>query len=153
MPDAATNTPYTINLTKEDGTITTYTAYRSGSDGVNMSDLSSFGLGNFTTANGSVKVRRGEDDYIDTTAAAVYDDDGNLITASGAEQLRNSYSISVDKTTQGGLNRVFNVNWLTPTRTTREKIPQYGDDITIEYEYDENKFTLSGEAAKATTTS
>jgi len=139
-------TQYTINHTDSSGNVTSYTASRSASTALNMSD---YGM---TTANGSLTVQYGdgngmlldaEPDYqTDSDGNYVLDDDGNKIPVAntdGHAAIKAQYSIDIKD--RGNGSYVF--NWVTPTLTSRSGLPSIGDELTVEYEYDANTFTLT----------
>ena len=146
MPEPGAS--YTIHVNASDGTEKTYNSNRSSRDTLNMADEG------FTTANGHISVRYDSPDrdvtylyfdpektYTDTTT----DEDGSTktTTETGNQRLSYLHSFTVSRGTQGGVDTVFNFNWSVPRRTTNENMPEYGDEITVEYEYDSNLFTLS----------
>ncbi len=139
-------TQYTINHTDSSGNVTSYTASRSASTALDMSD---YGM---TTANGSLTVQYGdgngmlldaEPDYqTDSDGNYVLDDDGNKIPVAntdGHAAIKAQYSIDIKD--RGNGSYVF--NWVTPTLTSRSGLPSIGDELTVEYEYDANTFTLT----------
>ena len=73
-----------------------------------------------------------------------YDDNGNVIAnTDGHAAIKAEYSIDISD--KGNGNYTF--NWVTPTLTARSGLPSVGDELTVEYEYDANTFTITGEAA------
>lgn len=139
-------TQYTINHTDSSGNVTSYTASRSASTALDMSD---YGM---TTANGSLTVQYGdgngmlldaEPDYeTDSDGNYLLDDDGNKIPVAntdGHAAIKAQYSIDIKD--RGSGSYVF--NWVTPTLTSRSGLPSIGDELTVEYEYDANTFTLT----------
>ena len=125
---------YTINHTDSDGSTTTYTASRSGSSTLSMLD---YGM---TTANGALSVQYGDDTLyynLDVT-----DEDGNT----GNDVLKATHSFTIargQKLTEDGDADVFTFNWQIPTQTAKSNIPSYGTELTVEYTYDSNTFSLS----------
>ena len=139
MPNPGSS--YTINLTKSDGTTKTYEATRTSQDILNMADLG------FTSANGRLSVWP-EDGLAYNPEAVWYktDDDGNETTeidTTGNTILAGTYGFTVTRGIHGGNDTVFSFNWLAPTLTTKDDMPSSGDELTVEYEYDENTFTLT----------
>ena len=131
-------TQYTINHTDSSGNTTSYTASRNGSSTLNMAD---YGM---TTANGSLTVQYGSKSGMLLDAEPDYDDDGNAIAnTDGHAAIKAEYSIDISD--RGNGNYTF--NWVTPTLTSRSGLPSIGDELTVEYEYDANTFTITGEAA------
>ena len=146
----APGSSYTINYTDSDGNTTSRTAYRSSLDTLRMSD---YGL---TTAKGSISFQYGDDlsykldtepDYeVDDDGEYVLDDEGNKIpiaNTDGRAAIKKAYAVDVTTNSNGS----FYFNWQTPELTSRTDLPSYGDELTVEYEYDANTFTLSGDAA------
>ena len=128
-----TSGQYTINLTTEDGETKTYSGYRDTQDTL---DLRNFG---FTTVsnNGHINsLTYNKTSYnLDSSAT---NDDGKT----AAELVKETLGINLSESTNNGV-QVFNFDWTTPARTTREGLPGYGDEIEVEYEYNTNTFTLS----------
>ena len=137
---------YTINHTDSSGNVTSYTASRSASTELNME---SYGM---TTANGSLTVQYGEKsgmlldaepDYeVDEDGNYVLDDDGNKIpiaNTDGHAAIKAEYSIDIKDRGNG----YYTFNWTVPTLTSRSGLPSFGDELTVEYEYDANTFTLT----------
>lgn len=144
-------TQYTINHTDSSGNTTSYTASRSGSTALNMED---YGM---TTANGSLTVQYGEKSGLLLDAEPDYetDDDGNYVLDDGGNKIpiantdgraaiKAEYSIDISNSGNGN----YTFSWVTPTLTSRSGLPSVGDELTVEYEYDANTFTITGEAAE-----
>ncbi|MBQ7219347.1 MAG: flagellar filament capping protein FliD [Synergistaceae bacterium] len=140
----ASGTSYTVNHTDKDGNETTFSGYRSNMSSLRMSDLG------MTTGNGSLSVQYGDGisysldaDYSDFNEE---DEDGNTITYTANDAIRKAYAFTVDKTSlysESGNVDGYYFNWYSGTKTTRSNMPSYGDEISVEYEYDANSFSLS----------
>lgn len=132
---------YTINFTASDGTTNTYTASRSSRETITMSD---YGL---TTANGSISVQYGDGLSLKLDAEI---DNGDGTTSTGQDAILAAYSANVTKGTRytgDGASTAFTFNWVTPSRTAKTNMPSYGSDVTVEYEYTQNTFSLSDDGS------
>ncbi|MBQ9405097.1 MAG: flagellar filament capping protein FliD [Synergistaceae bacterium] len=124
------NSTYTITHTDDDGNSTSYSATRTSSTSLNMSD---YGL---TTAKGSISVQYGNDDWyynLDAPDSGVGD---------GRSVIRGKFSVDITPTTGNS----FNFRWVAPTLTSRSNLPAYGAELTVDYEYDANTFDLSDDS-------
>ena len=131
---------YTVNHTDTDGNETTFSGYRSGTTTLNMADLG------IPSGKGSLSVQYGDGiaynlnaDYSDLT-----EEDGTTYTANDA--IKAAYAFTVNETSlfsDGENVKGYTFNWYSGTKTTRSNMPSYGDEISIEYEYDANSFSLS----------
>ena len=133
FPKSGASSSYNINLTTADGTEKTFTATRNYED---TFDLRNFG---FTTVsnNGTLNsITYGGTTY-DLTSTTT-NDDGKT----DSDLIKENLGINLNEGTNGGV-RVYNFDWITPLQTTREGLPGYGDEISIEYEYNTNTFSLS----------
>lgn len=129
---------YTLNHTDDDGNTISYNAWRTSSATLSMAD---YGM---TTANGSLTVQYGDKLGLLLDANSQYDDDGNAIAdTDGHAAIRAEYSIDISDSGNGN----YNFRWVQPTLTSRSGLPSLGDELTVEYEYDANTFTITGEAA------
>ena len=124
---------YTVNLTTSDGETKSYSAARGYEDTL---DLRNHG---FTTVsnNGTLNSISYNGTVYDLTSS-IRNDDGKT----PSEVVKETLGIDINNGTNGGV-RVFNFDWVTPTLTSREGLPGYGDEISVEYEYNANTFTLS----------
>ena len=132
---------YTINFTASDGTTNTYTASRSSRETITMSD---YGL---TTANGSISVQYGDGLSLKLDAEI---DNGDGTTSTGQDAILAAYSANVTKGTRytgDGASTAFTFNWVTPSRTAKTNMPSYGSDVTVEYEYTQNTFSLDDDGS------
>ena len=143
----AAGSTYTINFTDANGASHTYTAYRNSRETLSMMDLG------MTTANGSVSVKYGGNDsfgYNLNTPADV-DENGNEIAGTdGHAAIREAYGIDLTKGTkwtEDGTSTTFNFNWVNSTQTTKDYLPNWNDDVTVEYEYTMNTFTLDDDGS------
>ena len=127
-----TSGQYVINLTTESGETKTYSATRDNRDTL---DLRDFGFTNVT--NGTLNSITYDGNTYDLTSTTT-NDDGKT----DSELVKETLGINLSHGTNGVVN-IFNFDWVSPTLTTREGLPAYGDEISIEYEYDTNTFTLS----------
>ncbi|MBQ7544099.1 MAG: flagellar filament capping protein FliD [Synergistaceae bacterium] len=128
---------YTINFTAANGSEATYTATRNATDVLDMKKLG------MTKADGNLSVSYGDGLSIkwDTDAAS----DG----FDGRARIRGTYSVDITKGTkfyEDGTADVFNFRWMVPTQTSRTNLPSYGDEVTVEYEYTQNTFTLTDDS-------
>ncbi|MBQ9573683.1 MAG: flagellar filament capping protein FliD, partial [Synergistaceae bacterium] len=119
---------YTINHTDDDGNTTTYSATRTASETLDMSD---YGM---TTATVSLVVQYGSGlSYnLDAEASSSGGD-------SGYDVIKATYGIGITPTNGSS----FTFNWVTPTLTSRSNLPSYGTELTVQYEYDANTFDLA----------
>jgi len=124
---------YTINLTTADGTEKTFSAIRSYEDTL---DLRNFGLST-VSGNGTLNSITYDGTTYNLTSTTT-NDDGKT----DSDLVKEKLGININEGTNGGV-KVYNFDWTTPTLTTREGLPGYGDEISIEYEYNTNTFTLS----------
>ena len=125
------NSYYTITHTDDNGNETTYNAYRTSSETLDMSD---YGM---TTAGGSLSVQ-----YRDGIVYRLDKPDityGDGTSATIAEAVKADYGINITPTTGSS----FTFNWVAPTLTSRSNLPAYGTELTVSYEYDANTFDLS----------
>ena len=122
IPDAGDT--YTINLTKSDGTTSTYTGIRDMAETLEMSDYG------FTSVNGEMY---GINRTVDSSVKAyVLSEDG----------VTDSLGVEVSKT-----GTEFSFNWQAPQTVARENMPTYATDgeineFTASYTYGVNTFTL-----------
>lgn len=131
FPASGSGSRYNINLTTSDGVSKTFTAIRSYNDTLDMSE---WGLTNYTGELSSIKY--GDKEY-------------DLSKSEDLETLQNTLGVVVNtssKFTENGNMTVFDFNWLTPTQNTKEDLPSYGDELSVEYEYSSNVFTLSDDS-------
>lgn len=124
---------YTINLTNEDGVTKTYMGARGYRDTLDLRNLgfskvSDNGTLNSITYNGTTY------DLTSTTQ----DENGKT----PSDIVKETLGININEGTSGGV-RAFNFDWINPVLTSREGLPGYGDDISIDYEYNVNTFSLS----------
>ncbi|MBQ9432593.1 MAG: flagellar filament capping protein FliD, partial [Synergistaceae bacterium] len=152
---------YTLNHTDSDGNTVSFTGVRTSTDTLSLQD---YGM---TVATGALSVQYGEDtNYYNLEVEPVYvtdedgnyvlDDDGNRIVSSssvtGNDVLKATHSFTIDKKavwtgtvgdplTNNNYSLDYTFNWLTPELTSRS-LPNYGDELSIEYEYDANTFSL-----------
>ncbi|MBQ9390350.1 MAG: flagellar filament capping protein FliD, partial [Synergistaceae bacterium] len=117
---------YTINHTDDDGNTTTYSATRTASTTLSMSD---YGM---TTATGSISVQYGDDENY-----YKLDSDGDM--GDGRTVIKATHGIDITPTTGSS----FTFNWAAPTLTSRSNLPSYGTELTVQYEYDANTFDLA----------
>jgi len=133
FPKSGASSSYTINLTTADGTEKTFTATRGYEDTL---DLRNFGFSTVSDNGTLNSITYGITTY-DLTSSAT-NEDGKT----AADLVKETLGINLNEGTNGGV-KVYNFDWVTPTLTTREGLPGYGDEISIEYEYNTNTFTLS----------
>ena len=146
---------YTFSHTDPDGNTVSFNGIRSSSNTLNLQD---YGM---TVANGALSVQYGEDtNYYNLEVAPIYetdedgnyvlDTDGNKIIASnsvtGNDVLKATHSFTVDKKlvwsgTDDDYSLAYTFNWKTPELTARS-LPSYGAELSIEYDYDANTFSL-----------
>lgn len=148
------NASYTINLTTSNGNSMSFSGVRSSLDSINLNDYG------FTSANGSISsvsftgdngtytydltgtdttdtdTDTDEDDYVSTDT----DDAGNTV----AQNMRDEIGLAVTNGAAGG--GMFYFNWVTPARTANADLPGLGDEITADYTYQSNTFTLSDDS-------
>ena len=136
---------YTINFTGTDGTTRTYTASRSSRETITMTD---YGM---TTANGSLSVQYGDGLSLKLDAEPEYDDYGNAIAnTDGRAAIRAEYAVDIStgtRWTEDGTSKAFTFNWVTPSRSLKDNMPSYGDEVTVEYEYTQNTFSLDDDGS------
>ncbi|MBR2207407.1 MAG: flagellar filament capping protein FliD [Synergistaceae bacterium] len=128
-----TSGQYTINLTTEDGTSKTFTAYRGTRDTLDLKDFGFETVGN----NGTLNSITYDGTTYDLTSTST-DDDGKTPSDLVKEKLGINLAAGTN-----GVSRTYNFDWITPARTNREGLPGIGDEIEVEYEYNTNTFTLS----------
>ncbi|MBQ4431259.1 MAG: flagellar filament capping protein FliD, partial [Synergistaceae bacterium] len=152
---------YTLNHTDSDGNTVSFTGVRTSQDTLSLQD---YGM---TVANGALSVQYGEDtNYYNLEVEPVYetDEDGEYIldangdkiisssSVTGNDVLKATHSFTIDKKavwtgtvgdplTNNNYSLDYTFNWLTPELTSRS-LPNYGDELSIEYEYDANTFSL-----------
>ena len=157
----AVGSRYTLNHTDSDGNTVSFNGVRSSSDTLSLQD---YGM---TVATGTLSVQYGDDtNYYNLEVDPVYvtdedgnyvlDDDGNKIISSssvtGNDVLKATHSFTIDKrsvwtgtvgdsSTNNDYSLDYTFNWKTPTLTSRS-LPGYGDELSVEYEYDANTFSL-----------
>ena len=122
------NSYYTITHTDDSGNTTSYNAWRTASETLDMSD---YGM---TTAGGSLSVQYGEGLSYKLDAAA-----DSETGYTGYDVIKGTYGIDITPTTGG----TYTFNWVAPTLTSRSNLPSYGEELTVSYEYDANTFDLS----------
>ncbi len=154
-------TSYTLTHTDSDGNTVSFTGVRTSTNTLSLQD---YGM---TIANGALSVQYGDDtNYYNLEVEPVYetdeegnyvlDEEGNRIISSssvtGNDVLKATHSFTIDKysvwtgtaedsSTDDDYSLSYTFNWRTPTLTSRS-LPGYGDELTIEYEYDANTFSL-----------
>ncbi len=133
FPASRSTSQYTINLTTEKGETKTYTATRGYEDTL---DLRSLGFTKMSN-NGTLNSITYDGTTYDLTSTST-DDDGKT----PSDLVRDKLGIDLTESTNGGV-RVFNFAWTNSTLTSRDNLPGYGDDISIDYEYNVNTFSLS----------
>ena len=131
---------YTVNLVTEDGEAKTYSGARDNED---VLDLRDYG---FNSVNGALTKIKYNGTTYDLTITHDEDEGEESQSTTPTDVLKNTLGLEVKKGTNGVTN-IYKFDWLTPTeRTANTNLPNYGDEITIEYEYDENTFSLSDDA-------
>ena len=128
-----TSGQYTINLTTEDGTSKTFTAYRDTRDTLDLKDFGFETVGN----NGTLNSITYDGTTYDLTSTST-DDDGKTPSDLVKEKLGINLAAGTN-----GVSRTYNFDWITPARTNREGLPGIGDEIEVEYEYNTDTFTLT----------
>ena len=128
-----TSGQYTINLTTESGASKTFTAYRDTEDTLDLRNFGFETVGN----NGSLTSITFDGTTYDLTSTTT-DDDGKT----PSDLVKEKLGIDINSGTNGGV-RVYNFDWIQPAQTSREGLPGIGDEISIEYEYNTNTFTIS----------
>lgn len=132
-PTPSSVSQYTINLTTEDGSTKTYSATRGYEDTL---DLRNFGFSTVSDNGTLNSITYGGTTY-DLTSTA-QDENGKT----PSDLVKEKLGVNLNEGTNGGV-RVFNFDWVTPVLTSRDNMPGYGDDISIDYEYNVNTFSLS----------
>ena len=126
---------YTVNLVTADGETKTYSGTRNNED---VLDLRDYG---FNSVNGVITSIK----YNDTTYDLTYTASDSSETTP-TDVMNNTLGLEINKATNG-ITNIFKFDWITPTdREANTNLPSYGDEIDVEYEYDENTFTLSDDA-------
>ena len=128
-----TSGQYTINLTTEDGTEKTYYANRDTQDTL---DLREHGFST-VSGNGALTSITYDGTSYDLTSTET-DDDGYTPT----QLVNRNLGLDINAGTNGGVP-VYNFDWVLPARTAREGLPAYGADISIDYEYNLNTFSIT----------
>ncbi|MBQ9434359.1 MAG: flagellar filament capping protein FliD, partial [Synergistaceae bacterium] len=154
---------YTLNHTDSDGNTVSFTGIRTSTDTLSLQD---YGM---TVATGALSVQYGEDtNYYNLEVEPVYetDEDGEYIldadgdkiisssSVTGNDVLKATHSFTIDKkavwtgsitdddsSNDENYSLDYTFNWRTPELTSRT-LPGYGDELSIEYEYDANTFSL-----------
>ncbi len=152
---------YTLTHTDSDGNSVSFTGVRTSRDTLSLQD---YGM---TIANGALSVQYGEDtNYYNLHVDPVYetDEDGEYIldangdkiisssSVTGNDVLKATHSFTINErpvwtgtvgeaSTANNYSLDYTFNWLTPTLTSRS-LPGYGDELSVEYEYDANTFSL-----------
>ena len=152
---------YTLTHTDSDGNSVSFVGVRNANDTLSLQD---YGM---TIATGELSVQYGDDtNYYTLNVEPVYetdedgnyvlDDEGNRVISSssvtGNDVLKATHSFTIDQkavwtgtvgdpSTDGNYSLDYTFNWHTPTLTSRS-LPGYGDELSIEYEYDANTFSL-----------
>ncbi len=152
---------YTLTHTDSDGNSVSFTGVRTSQDTLSLQD---YGM---TIAKGELSVQYGEDtNYYNLNVEPVYetDEDGNYVldadgnkivsssSVTGNDVLKATHSFTINErpvwtgtvgedSTKNNYSMDYVFNWLTPELTSRS-LPGYGDELSIEYEYDANTFSL-----------
>ncbi|MBQ9434381.1 MAG: hypothetical protein IJU26_09220, partial [Synergistaceae bacterium] len=154
---------YTLTHTDSDGNSVSFAGVRNSRDTLSLQD---YGM---TIAKGELSVQYGEDtNYYNLNVEPVYETDedgeyildanGNKIISSssvtGNDVLKATHSFTINErpvwtgtvgddydSTKNNYSLDYTFNWLTPELTSRS-LPNYGDELSIEYEYDANTFSL-----------
>ena len=132
-PAPGQNSQYTVNLTTDDGETKSFTATRGYRDSL---DLRDYGFTSVSNNGQLTKLEYGGTTYDLTSTTR--DDDGKT----DSDLVKEKLGINLSNGTNGGV-RVFDFDWITPTLTSRDGMPGYGDEISIDYEYNVNTFSLS----------
>ena len=129
------NANYTINLTTSDGRSLSFSGVRYSSDTIDIRDYG------FTSVNGSITSvsYQGKSTHKYDLTSTSTDDDGDTDT----QNMRDEIGLVVQNN-EG--SQTFNFNWVVPERTANEDLPSFGDDITLDYTYNANTFTLSDDS-------
>ena len=130
------NAGYTINLTTASGNSMSFSGVRSSLDSINLNDYG------FTSVNGSISSVSFTGDngtYTYDLTNTSTDDDGKT----PAQNMAGEIGLSIS--TNSGTNS-FSFNWVVPERTANADLPGLGDEITADYTYQANTFTLSDDS-------